>query len=97
MELSSPAEYFKSVEDFEAMNLCTWTGELYLELHNGTYTTQGEIKSYNRRCETLLHDIEFISTVNYLYDTESYPYDKLDNMWKIVMLNQVAPYIVYTM
>lgn len=28
--------------------LCTWTGELFLELHNGTYTTQAQVNEYTR-------------------------------------------------
>jgi alpha-mannosidase len=36
----------------------TWEGELYLELHNGTYTNMAEHKYYNRFMETLLRDIE---------------------------------------
>jgi alpha-mannosidase len=37
----------------------TWEGELYLELHNGTYTNMAEHKYYNRFMETLFRDIEF--------------------------------------
>ncbi len=41
--MSTPAEYFTYVESEEADNLCHWHGELYLELHNGTYTTQAKV------------------------------------------------------
>jgi alpha-mannosidase len=37
----------------------TWEGELYLELHNGTYTNMAEHKYYNRFMEILFRDIEF--------------------------------------
>ncbi|NBX33635.1 MAG: hypothetical protein EBR07_13085 [Planctomycetes bacterium] len=31
-----------------------WDGELYLELHRGTYTSQAWIKEANRRAECML-------------------------------------------
>jgi len=39
VEMSTPNEYFTEVEQKESSTLCHWNGELYLELHNGTYTT----------------------------------------------------------
>lgn len=41
-------------------NLCSWQGELYLELHNATYTTQANIKKMNRLLESILKDHEFL-------------------------------------
>ena len=43
VEMSSPAAFFSAVEGQEADNLCSWDGELFLELHNGTYTTQFKV------------------------------------------------------
>lgn len=40
-----------------------WRGELYLELHRGTYTSQAHNKLMNRRCELLLRDAEFFDAV----------------------------------
>ncbi|XP_067943567.1 alpha-mannosidase 2C1-like [Watersipora subatra] len=88
VELSTPAEFFTSIEEKEARNLCTWSGELYLEMHNGTYTTQSKIKWYNRRCESLLHNLEFLSTLAYIHDLSPYPFISLDKLWKGVLLNQ---------
>ena len=36
----------------------SWEGELYLEGHNGTYTSMAEHKYYNRFMEILLRDVE---------------------------------------
>ena len=36
----------------------TWEGELYLEGHNGTYTSMSKNKLYNRIMEILLRDVE---------------------------------------
>ena len=43
--------------------LPTWNGELYLELHRGTYTTQARNKRANRKSEFLLHDAEFLAAL----------------------------------
>lgn len=43
VKMSSPDEYFSTVEKYDSHNLCKWTGELYLELHNGTYTTHAKV------------------------------------------------------
>ncbi|MES2438885.1 MAG: glycoside hydrolase family 38 C-terminal domain-containing protein [Verrucomicrobiota bacterium] len=40
-----------------------WAGELYLELHRGTYTSQAHNKWMNRRCELLLRDAEFFDAI----------------------------------
>ena len=41
--MSTPDEYFGGVEAEDGKKLCTWAGELYLELHNGTYTTHAKV------------------------------------------------------
>ena len=49
--MSSPDELFSDIEVEDADKLCRWVGELYLELHNGTYTTHAQVRtvllSYN--------------------------------------------------
>jgi alpha-mannosidase len=59
-------------------------GELYLEYHRGTYTTQGATKRGNRRSERLLHDAEFLSALR----GGDYPHDELDRLWKLLLLQQ---------
>ncbi len=39
-----------------------WRGELYLELHRGTFTTQARSKAWNRRVEHLLREAELWAT-----------------------------------
>lgn len=39
MQYATPESLFSTLEA-EQHNMCKWTGELYLELHNGTYTSQ---------------------------------------------------------
>lgn len=66
----------------------TWAGELYLEAHQGTYTTQGRNKRYNRKTEYLLHDLELFSVIASHTAGQPYPAEKLEQIWKEVLLYQ---------
>ncbi|MEZ0325250.1 MAG: alpha-mannosidase [Fimbriimonas sp.] len=65
-------------------DLLTWAGELYLELHRGTYTSQAANKKANRYSEFLLRDAEFLSC----FAPVAYPAKELEKLWKLVLLNQ---------
>ncbi|HEX5403459.1 MAG TPA: glycoside hydrolase family 38 C-terminal domain-containing protein [Pseudonocardiaceae bacterium] len=65
-----------------------WAGELYLEFHRGTYTSQARTKQGNRRSEHLLREAELWSATATVLLGVEYPYDKLDQLWKTVLLNQ---------
>ena len=54
-------DFFRDLERDQRRRLPTWNGELYLELHRGTYTTQARNKRANRKSEFLLHDAEFLA------------------------------------
>jgi len=41
--MSTPDEFFSAIEREDSGNLCRWVGELYLEMHNGTYTTHARV------------------------------------------------------
>ncbi|XP_070578443.1 alpha-mannosidase 2C1-like [Ptychodera flava] len=85
---STPDKFFEDVEK-NSHDLCKWTGELYLELHQGTFTSQAKIKWYNRKLEFLLHNLEFISTAAWVKNTSyRYPQQELSQMWKNFLLNQ---------
>ena len=59
--------------------LPVWTGELYLEFHRGTLTSQARTKHGNRRCEQALATLEFMASSLPL---EEYPGKTLDHAWK---------------
>ena len=77
-------DFFERISRFTD-ELETWTGELYLEKHQGTLTTQAKVKKCNRKLEYLLKHIEFIYTCLPLAD---YPQDELDKLWKTLLINQ---------
>lgn len=62
----------------------TWKGELYLEHHRGTYTSEGRNKKYNKLMENLLRDIEII----YCIENKKYPAKEIEKIWKEVLLYQ---------
>ena len=68
-------------------NLAVWDGELYLEMHRGTFTTKAEIKSANRRLEFKLRDAELLSSLRYLKG-EAYPAEELRACYKKLLINQ---------
>ena len=87
--MKTPEDFFSELEKCRD-KLLTWKGELYLELHRGTYTTQSHNKLNNRRAEVLLHDIELIASAASVLGCEGYAYpsDDLARIWELVLLNQ---------
>ncbi len=68
-----------------AGRLPVWDGELYLELHRGTLTTQARTKKGNRRLERKLREVEFVYSA---LPPSEYPAAELDRLWKTLLLNQ---------
>ncbi|MFT4210848.1 MAG: glycoside hydrolase family 38 C-terminal domain-containing protein [Microbacterium sp.] len=86
-ELSSPYRFFEDVER-EFPNRPLWRGEMYLEFHRGTYTSQARTKQGNRRSEALLHEAELWAATAAVRVGADYPYDELESAWRDVLLNQ---------
>ncbi len=87
VEMRGPNSFFTRLEE-NGQDFLTWVGELYFELHRGTYTTQANNKKYNRLSEFMLHDVEFISAVAHACSAYAYPSAELDHLWKIVLTSQ---------
>ncbi|KAJ2811264.1 Glycoside hydrolase, 38 vacuolar alpha mannosidase [Coemansia furcata] len=84
-----PREFYEHVEQ-TTKDLVSWKGELYFELHRGTYTSQANNKLWNRQSEFVLRDVELLSTIAHSKDWQNftYPADELTRLWKLVCLNQ---------
>ena len=65
-----------------------WVGELYLELHRATLTSQHRTKAGNRRCEHLLVEAELWATTAAVRAGAAYPHEELDALWRQVLLQQ---------
>lgn len=87
--MRTPAEFFDLLET-DCTDRVRMLGELYFEYHRGTYTSQAATKRGNRQCENLLHEVEFMSAVAEEGAARgySYPAAALENLWKLVLLNQ---------
>jgi alpha-mannosidase len=81
--MRSADEFFSALEA-EPGERPVVVGELYLEYHRGTYTTQARTKLLNRRAEQALHDAELLATLA----GGDYPRAELDRLWKLLLLNQ---------
>jgi alpha-mannosidase len=78
-------DFFRKIDG--AAEYPEWVGELYLELHRGTYTTQGHNKRNNRKAELMYRDVELLSSVA---DTMGLPYprEELLRNWKRILCQQ---------
>ncbi len=69
----------------------TWDGELYFELHRGTFTSQTAIKRWNRRAEEAFRAAEMLcaaacsATAGGAF---AYPAEAMLDLWKRLLINQ---------
>ncbi|BBH23771.1 alpha-mannosidase [Paenibacillus baekrokdamisoli] len=85
--------YFKRLQDRVASTdqyVHTWDGELYLEFHRGTYTSQAYNKRMNRKLELAYRETEWFGAYASLLsgNWSSYLQDELNSGWKIILRNQ---------
>lgn len=64
-------------------NLDLWDGELYLEMHRGTFTTKSNLKRANRRLENKLRTAEMLSVLRNENIT-----DEITELYKRFLINQ---------
>ncbi|MDF2567345.1 MAG: alpha-mannosidase [Oscillospiraceae bacterium] len=88
-----PVKQEHSIAFFDRINkdrdkYSKWCGELYLEKHQGTYTTQADNKKYNRLLELSLRDCEFSCSMASILAEFDYPQDEIETIWKEVLLYQ---------
>ncbi|MGI5142581.1 MULTISPECIES: alpha-mannosidase [unclassified Streptomyces] len=87
VQWEAPADFFAKAEA-EYPHAPVWAGELYLELHRGTLTSQAKTKQGNRRNEHLLREAELWAATAAVRTGFAYPYEDLDRIWKTVLLHQ---------
>lgn len=86
VEMEFARDFFHKAEA-DARDLPVWVGELYLELHRGTYTTQARNKRANRKSEFLLREAEMLACLA-PPGLHEYPAPDLERAWKLLLLNQ---------
>lgn len=84
------AESFFTEAEEEYTALPVWAGEMYLELHRGTYTSQAQTKRGNRRSEHLLREAELWCATAAVRTAGAYEYPaaELKRLWRLVLLHQ---------
>jgi alpha-mannosidase len=86
--IESPQEFFAAARA-EYADPPVWRGELYLEMHRGTYTSQARTKALNRACELALRGAEWWSVAAFGgVRSSGYPLDAFDRAWKDLLILQ---------
>lgn len=86
--VQEPAEKFFARLREGSERYSTWLGELYLEKHQGTFTTQARNKRFNRKIELALRELELMATLAGQSAGYKFPKAEVDEIWKEVLLYQ---------
>jgi len=87
VKFSTVEDYLKTIDKEILKKLPVWKDELYLEYHQGTYTTQSDIKKYNRKLEIALSNAEKFSTIATLFNS-NYDNELFEKYWLKFIFNQ---------
>ncbi|MDF5727257.1 MAG: alpha-mannosidase [Rhizonema sp. PD38] len=94
LEFTTAEKYLRNIQSElstphpSATPFPTWEDELYLEFHRGCYTTHGDQKRWNRRCEGLLYQTELFAALAKISCGVIYPTNEIEAAWKKVLFNQ---------
>lgn len=92
IEYKKGSEFFKELDqkvNLKETYVHKWDGELYLELHRGTFTSQAKMKKLNRRLEYRLRYIEMLTVHCHKEGIDVIKQAKeIKDVWKKVLLNQ---------
>ena len=86
VEFTSVSRFLEGLRT-QPLPLPRWAGELYLELHRGTYTSQARTKKANRTIELLLRETELFCAMASLAGA-AYPSAALERCWRMLLTNQ---------
>jgi alpha-mannosidase len=87
IEFGNSAAYLQWIKEHDLSKIPVWKDELYLEYHQGTYTTQANQKKFNRGNEVLLTNAEKFSAFASL-SGRPYNSNALEEAWKKLLFNQ---------
>lgn len=93
VQTTTAGEYFRrlrKVVENTTEPMATWDGEMYLELHRGTYTSQAYNKKANRRMEELYRRAEWLTVARGIWkgDLNFAEQDRLTEGWKDILTHQ---------
>ncbi|MBS1675166.1 MAG: alpha-mannosidase [Actinobacteria bacterium] len=87
VEWIHPDEFFDAAKA-ELPDPAVWVGELYLDLHRGTLTSQHATKALHRWAEQALIEAELWTSTAAVRLGAAYPHDELDRLWQTVLLHE---------
>lgn len=90
---STAGEYFRKLKQTvkdTTQYVHTWDGELYLEYHRGTYTSQGYNKCMNRKMELFYRKAEWLTSMQAVSENclQAAKQEELTKGWKMILTNQ---------
>lgn len=93
VKTTKAGDYFRKLQETVTNTkqpMATWDGEMYLEFHRGTYTSQGYNKKMNRRMEELYRKAEWMTVMKALAEgsLEKAEQEELTEGWKIILTHQ---------
>ncbi|QIR41646.1 alpha-mannosidase [Tolypothrix sp. PCC 7910] len=89
LEFTTAEKYLQQIKETITHNHHpVWDDELYLEFHRGCYTTHGDQKRWNRRCEGLLYQAELFASLANISCGVEYPKAEIEKAWKQVLFQQ---------
>jgi alpha-mannosidase len=86
--VQEPSEKFFKRLERRGEKYASWSGELYFEHHQGTFTSQGRNKRFNRKMELGLRELEVAAVEVMLLAGAKYPVADLERIWKETLLYQ---------
>jgi alpha-mannosidase len=87
VELGSSEAFFDRLQE-DAAGLGRIVGELYLEFHRGTYTSQRRTKQGNRNGEVMLGEAEAAAALAARVAGVEHPAEELATLWRALLLHQ---------
>ena len=93
VKTTKASDYFRRLHETvqnTKQPMATWDGEMYLEYHRGTYTSQGYNKKMNRRMEELYRKAEWMTVMNAFMESDlrQAEQETLTEGWKILLTHQ---------
>ncbi|BAY97892.1 glycosyl hydrolase 38 protein [Tolypothrix tenuis PCC 7101] len=89
LEFTTAEKYLQQIKETISQNHHpVWDDELYLEFHRGCYTTHGDQKRWNRRCEGLLYQAELFASLANISCGVEYPKAEIETAWKQLLFQQ---------
>ena len=89
-KMAFSGEFFDDIKSKTEKNpkIPHWVGELYLEFHRGTYTSQAKNKKYNRNSEFMFQRAETLSLLSEHLNGYKYRKEDMQASWETILLNQ---------